>query len=112
MIFNSPKIGIEAISYVLGERVVTNNQLQAENPSWDMTKTIERTGVASRRIALPGTTALDMAHEASVKVLKQLGITSSDVDSLIFCTQTPADISVNVLGQLGLKIQHALRQDF
>ncbi len=88
MRFNSA-IGIEAIAYSLGQKVVTNDQLLSENPYWDMTKILERTGVASRPIAAAGKTALDMAHEASVKVLRQLEINSSDVDALIFCTQTP-----------------------
>ena len=41
--------------------------------------------------------------ESVIKLIRSKGI------GIIFCTQTPADISVNVLGQLGLKIQHALR---
>jgi 3-oxoacyl-[acyl-carrier-protein] synthase-3 len=88
MSYNS-RIGIEAIAYSLGNDVVTNDQLQAENPHWDMTKTIERTGVASRPIAAAGTTALDLAYEASVDVLKILQLNACDIDALIFCTQTP-----------------------
>ena len=41
--------------------------------------------------------------ESVIKLIRSKGV------GIIFCTQTPADISVNVLGQLGLKIQHALR---
>lgn len=82
-------VGIEAIAYSLGKGTVTNDQLQAENPHWDMSRTVERTGVLSRPIAGPGTTALDLAYEASVAVLKKLRLNASDVDALIFCTQTP-----------------------
>jgi len=38
-----------------------------------------------------------------VKLIRSKGI------GLIFCTQTPNDIPENILSQLGLKIQHALR---
>ena len=38
-----------------------------------------------------------------VKLIRSKGI------GLIFCTQTPKDIPENILGQLGLKIQHVLR---
>lgn len=41
--------------------------------------------------------------ESVIKLIRSKGV------GIIFCTQTPADISENVLGQLGLKIQHALR---
>jgi DNA helicase HerA-like ATPase len=60
---------------------------------------------------------IDEAHlvfqEASKALLEQLEtivrlIRSKGV-GVIFCTQSPADIPAAVLGQLGLKIQHALR---
>ena len=41
--------------------------------------------------------------ESVIKLIRSKGV------GIIFCTQTPEDISENVLGQLGLKIQHALR---
>ncbi|KTD10635.1 ATPase [Legionella gratiana] len=41
--------------------------------------------------------------ETIVKLIRSKGV------GLIFCTQTPNDIPDAILGQLGLKIQHALR---
>ena len=41
--------------------------------------------------------------ESVIKLIRSKGV------SIIFCTQTPIDISPSVLGQLGFKIQHALR---
>jgi uncharacterized protein len=41
--------------------------------------------------------------DTMVKLIRSKGV------GLIFCTQTPNDIPEAVLGQLGLKIQHALR---
>lgn len=41
--------------------------------------------------------------ETIVKLIRSKGV------GLIFCTQNPVDIPDDVLGQLGLKIQHALR---
>lgn len=41
--------------------------------------------------------------DTMVKLIRSKGV------GLIFCTQTPNDIPDNVLSQLGLKIQHALR---
>jgi 3-oxoacyl-[acyl-carrier-protein] synthase-3 len=103
----SAAVGIEGIGYSLGALTVTNEQLQAENPNWDMSKTIERTGVASRPIAAVGQTALDLALEATADVFARLQISASDVDALIFCTQTPDHVlppnSALLHGRLGMQ---------
>jgi 3-oxoacyl-[acyl-carrier-protein] synthase-3 len=82
-------IGIEDIAFCLGQNAVSNAQLQDENPSWDMSKTLERSGVKSRPIADFETTALDLAFEAASKLLLRLPYESNEIDALIFCTQTP-----------------------
>lgn len=41
--------------------------------------------------------------EAIVKLIRSKGV------GVFFCTQTPTDVPESVLGQLGLKVQHALR---
>lgn len=60
---------------------------------------------------------IDEAHlifkEASKALLDQLETIIKLIRSkgvgIIFCTQTPVDIPSSILGQLGLKVQHALR---
>lgn len=60
---------------------------------------------------------IDEAHlvfeEASDELLDQIEVIIKLIRSkgvgIFFCTQTPTDIPNDVLGQLGLKIQHALR---
>lgn len=60
---------------------------------------------------------IDEAHlifsEASKELLQQLESTIKLIRSkgvgIFFCTQNPQDIPASILGQLGLKIQHALR---
>ena len=47
--------------------------------------------------------ALLQSIETIVKLIRSKGI------GIYFCTQNPMDIPASVLGQLGLKIQHALR---
>jgi DNA helicase HerA-like ATPase len=47
--------------------------------------------------------ALLQSIETIVKLIRSKGI------GIFFCTQNPIDIPASVLGQLGLKIQHALR---
>jgi DNA helicase HerA-like ATPase len=60
---------------------------------------------------------IDEAHlifsEASKALVDQLEMTIKLIRSkgvgVFFCTQNPADIPASILGQLGMKIQHALR---
>lgn len=49
------------------------------------------------------TPALLKKIESIIKLIRSKGV------GIIFCTQSPDDIPSNVLGQIGLKIQHALR---
>tara|TARA_Y100001934_G_scaffold275909_1_gene371349 strand:- start:2963 stop:3976 length:1014 start_codon:yes stop_codon:yes gene_type:complete len=80
---------LEAIQIALPHRVVTNRDLQSENPDWDMFHLEERTGVFQRHIAAEDETALDLGELAC----RQLATTNpgliESVDGLIFCTETP-----------------------
>lgn len=49
------------------------------------------------------TPALLQQMETVIKLIRSKGV------GLFFCTQNPQDIPASILGQLGLKIQHALR---
>lgn len=82
-------IGIEAVEYNLPSRIVTNLELQSENPSWEMGRLVSRTGVKQRHIAGPNETALDLAL-AACRVLddRQL-LKPHEIDAVIFCTETP-----------------------
>src|SRR6476620_4913371 len=60
---------------------------------------------------------IDEAHlifqEASSELVQQIEtiikLSRSKVIGIFFCTQNPMDVPASVLGQLGLKVQHALR---
>jgi len=87
----SDKVFLSGFQYKLGDKVVTNEDLQKENPTWIMSRTAERTGISARTIASEGTTALDMAECAVTNFFEETGIKAHtiDGDGLIFCTQTP-----------------------
>lgn len=80
---------IREIRYHLPERVVTNEQLRAENPSWDMDAIEARSGVRRRHVAAEGETALDLAVAASRSLLDDGSLDPNAVDGIVFCTQTP-----------------------
>ena len=81
-------ITIEAITYALPERVVSNESLAADYPDWDFARLEERTGVYARHIAAPGETALDLALVACRRLV-EAGHSVVDSDAIIFCTETP-----------------------
>lgn len=53
---------IRGISYYLPEKVVTNEDLVAEFPEWDVEKVYSKVGVKERHLAADGETAGDLAE--------------------------------------------------
>jgi 3-oxoacyl-[acyl-carrier-protein] synthase-3 len=78
---------IKAISTYLPERVVTNEELAADNPSWDMDLVGKKTGVLSRHIARDDETALDLAIAACHKLFERVDSARTAIDAVLFCTQ-------------------------
>jgi 3-oxoacyl-[acyl-carrier-protein] synthase-3 len=83
------KAYIQAIAYHLPEMVLTNQDLEHENPTWDMASVADRAGVKSRHIAQEGETALDLAQKACDKLLAHVDQSKTPIDGIIFCTQSP-----------------------
>lgn len=81
---------ISRIEYALPDRVVTNADLQRENPDWRMDKVFAKTGVEERRFAAKDELASDLAFHAATKLLE--GRDRAKVDGLIFCTQSADQI--------------------
>src|SRR5690348_15066058 len=80
---------IKGISVHLPETIVTNRQLQAENPDWDMAKIEDKIGIKSRHIAPSDVTAGDLAYSAACSLLETSGVDRNSIDFLLFCTQSP-----------------------
>lgn len=86
---HNQSIGISALDYYLAPTALSNEALNMQNPSWDMDKATERSGVLSRPIAPDGITALDLAYQAVKNLLQANPEALVGIDGLIFCTQTP-----------------------
>ena len=80
---------LRAIATHLPETVVTNEQLQEENPDWNMARIAAKTGIQHRHIAGEKETSGDLAFAAGRKLLDTCGIDPSAIDYLLFCTQSP-----------------------
>jgi len=81
------RVKINDIAYYLPERIVTNEELKKENPSWDMSLIEERVGVLKRHIARDDETALDLSVQACEKLFSKNKDAKEQIDGIIFCTQ-------------------------
>ena len=79
---------IKEIEYFLPEKKRTNQDLQDQNKSWNVSKVADKTGIYSRHISEKNETALDLAVKAVGKLFKNTSIKKEDIDGIIFCTQS------------------------
>jgi 3-oxoacyl-[acyl-carrier-protein] synthase III len=82
------KIKISAISYHLPETVEGEDALQSDNPDWNMSKIIEKTGILNRHISSQNETAVDLALEAGNQLFSRIP-KREEIDLLILVTQSP-----------------------
>ena len=80
---------IGSIAVHLPERAETNDQLQRENPKWDMPLIEEKLGIRTRYIAREDETAADLGVLAAQRLFAECGVDRQEVDFLLLCTQTP-----------------------
>jgi 3-oxoacyl-[acyl-carrier-protein] synthase III len=78
---------IKSIEYYLPENIVTNADLQKENPDWNLEKVAEKTGVYQRHIAGERETAYDLSVKACDKLFQSND--KNEIDGIIYCTQSP-----------------------
>lgn len=83
------KAYIRGISYYLPEQVLTNEELTREFPEWDVDKVYNKVGVKERHIAAHDETAGDMAEKAAFRLFAEYGISPSEIDFILLCTQSP-----------------------
>lgn len=80
---------IRAISYHLPDYTLTNTMLATEFPEWTPEKIYDKIGINQRHIVAPDETAVDLGVTASQKLFSEHSIAPSDVDYVLFCTQSP-----------------------
>jgi 3-oxoacyl-[acyl-carrier-protein] synthase-3 len=80
---------IAAIECHLPEQCLTNEQLSEAFPEWSIEKIQEKTGIAERWIAAEGECSSDLGIAAAQKLFANAACKPSDIDYLLFCTQSP-----------------------
>lgn len=83
------EVFIKAVSYYLPENVYTNDDLVKDFPEWSVDKVMNKVGIERRHISAPEETAGDLAEQAAKRMFVEYGIDPSDIDFLVFCTQSP-----------------------
>lgn len=80
---------LRSLSYYTPETELTNAQLQEQLPQFEVEKIAKGVGVNIRHIADENMTAGDMATEAAKKLFVEYSIDPSEIDFIIFATQSP-----------------------
>jgi 3-oxoacyl-[acyl-carrier-protein] synthase-3 len=83
------KAKIKAISYYLPELILSNDLINIEFPEWDIEKISSKTGISSRHVSAEDEFSSDMGVKATEKLFLEHNIERSDIDFLLFCTQSP-----------------------
>ena len=80
---------IDLVEFFVPPSKLTNEKLVQENPSWEVDKIYEKTGIKNRYIADSNITATDLAVEAGKFFFDKYPEKKLEIDYLIFCTQSP-----------------------
>jgi 3-oxoacyl-[acyl-carrier-protein] synthase-3 len=83
------KAYIKGISYYLPEKILTNEQINAEFPEWTVEKINTKIGIKQRHVSAEDETASDMALKATNKLFEKYDIDKNTIDYLILVTQSP-----------------------
>ena len=83
------KAYLSSIAYYLPEKILFNDELVAEFPEWTVEKIANKVGVNQRHIVADDETALDMAEKAAINLFKENSIDKTEIDFILFCTQSP-----------------------
>lgn len=82
------KVGIRGLAACVPANTIVNRNYTETFSAKDAALICDKTGIEERRFALPGTTASDLCFAAADKLLNELEIDRSEVDALIFVSQT------------------------
>jgi 3-oxoacyl-[acyl-carrier-protein] synthase III len=82
------KTRISGLATYVPPRLLTNQDLERMVETTDEW-ILQRTGIRERHIVDPGVATSDLAKEASVKAIRQAGLTPADIDFIVVGTTTP-----------------------
>lgn len=100
------QVGITFMGGAVPKKVIKNRDYTAHFPVDAVNDIVDKTGVEERRFAGKGQTASDLCFAAAEKVLYDFNIDKSEIDILLFVSQTPdfrmPATSITLQNRLGL----------
>lgn len=82
-------VGVTAIAAAIPQRVIVNREYTEVWSAEDAAAIVEKTGIEERRFADTDTCASDLCFAAAQKLLIDNNIDRSEIDLLVFISQTP-----------------------
>lgn len=80
---------LSAVAYYLPEKILSNDDINAQHPEWSADKISAKTGIFNRHISEDNEFSSDLGFKAAEKLFKKKPNLKSEIDYLIFCTQSP-----------------------
>jgi 3-oxoacyl-[acyl-carrier-protein] synthase-3 len=80
---------LRSVEYHLPENTISTADLTQQFPEWSADKIASKTGIECRHVAGAGECASDLAVAAAGKVFSRGDYKPTDIDYVLFCTQTP-----------------------
>jgi 3-oxoacyl-[acyl-carrier-protein] synthase-3 len=99
-------IGIRGMAAAVPQNTIKNYEYTQYFPAEDVKDIVDKVGIVERRFAEEGTCASDLCYHAAEKLIADLNIDKSEIDVLVFVSQTadyrmPAT-SITLQHRLGL----------
>lgn len=82
-------IGIKALSACVPKHIIDNYKYTSHFPEEDVKKVVDKIGIAERRFASDKTCSSDLCYAAAEKLFQDNNIDKSEIDLLVFVSQTP-----------------------
>ena len=102
-------VGIAGMAACVPANVIYNYNYTQFFSAADAKEITDKTGILERRFALPGVTASDLCFHAAEKLIADLKLDKSEIDLLVFVSQTPdyrmPATSILLQNRLGLSMQ-------
>ncbi|MFM2360833.1 MAG: hypothetical protein RLY16_2826, partial [Bacteroidota bacterium] len=103
------EVGIAGMAACVPSRVIDNYQYTEHFSAEEAKEITDKTGILERRFAAEGVTSSDLCFQAAEKLIADLQIDRSEIDLLVFVSQTPdyrmPASSVILQNRLGLSQQ-------
>lgn len=101
-------VGIHSLAAAVPRRVINNYEYTDYFPIEEVKQVVDKTGVFQRRFADPGTCSSDLCFAAAEKLIFDNNIKRSEIDLLVFISQTPdyRMPATSVLLQNRLDLEH------